>query len=214
MKKRIPLILSLFSIMLFNFVVNSPISYAETIRDDMPIEIELIGSHKPEVDPEFIIYIEADDVSYPMPDGTVNGIYEIKIMGEGKVSFPKIDFDRIGDYSYTIYQDIDSDNESYDYDGTVYILFVTVTLNEETQDFDITYNAYRQGEEDKSDRILFVNEYVQDTLGDFVEPEPKPEPKPPKGGLPLTGSVDVYYMLGFASIMVGVLITALKKARE
>src|SRR5699024_4168685 len=102
-------------------------------------------------------------------------------------------FDRIGDYSYTIYQDIYSDNESYDYDGTVYILFVTVTLNEETQDFDITYNAYRQGEEDKSDRILFVNEYVQDTLGDFVEPEPKPEPKPPKGGLPLPGSVDVYY---------------------
>ncbi|HZJ87243.1 MAG TPA: hypothetical protein VFC75_03370 [Erysipelothrix sp.] len=215
MRKRIPIILSLVIIMLFNLVVNSPTSYAETANTDLTIETQLTGP-KPEVDPVFEIVIESDDENFPMPIGAIDGVYEVALKGAQKVLFPVIEYTGIGDYSYTIYQK-EFDDESYEIDKTIYKLFVIVTLDEETGGFVVTFNLYKLGEEEKSDNILFINKYTSDVLGEKIEP-PKPVDKPKgvlgKKILPLTGSVDVYYMLGLGSIMIGILIKTLIKTRE
>lgn len=215
MRKRIILILSLLSIMLFNFAVNSPISYAETTNQDLELEITLGGSHKPEVDQEFILVIEASNTETPMPSTAVDGIYKISILGEGKVPFPDIEYTHVGEYHYYIYQELDPDNEDYSYDDTVFNLVVIVTNNEETSELEVTYNLYVLGEETKIANIIFNNEYVRDILSE-VEPKPDPDPEPEQkpGGLPLTGSVDVYYVLGFVSVMFSVLFFTLKQAKE
>ena len=80
----------------------------------------------PSVPEEFVVQMEAEDPSYPMPEGSVDGIFEMVISGNSFMSFPSMSYTEPGIYTYTIEQ-IAGLNPLCAYDPSVYHLKVSVT---------------------------------------------------------------------------------------
>ena len=73
-----------------------------------------------------MVQMEAEDPSYPMPEGSVDGIFEMVISGNSFMSFPSMSYTEPGIYTYTIEQ-IAGLNPLCAYDPSVYHLKVSVT---------------------------------------------------------------------------------------
>ncbi len=120
----------------------------------------------PPVAEEFVFNMAADDPSFPMPEGSEDGLCSISIKGAGDVDFPAITFDQVGIYTYTIYE-TPGRNVKCKYDKTVYYMVITVTNNadytnlENTVDLHtVTVNA-KHGEkvDEKVEDVKFINRY-------------------------------------------------------
>ena len=91
----------------------------------IPVKVEVEGA-APSVPEEFVVQMEAEDPSYPMPEGSVDGIFEMVISGNSFMSFPSMSYTEPGIYTYTIEQ-IAGLNPLCAYDPSVYHLKVSVT---------------------------------------------------------------------------------------
>lgn len=69
----------------------------------IPVKVEVEGA-APSVPEEFVVQMEAEDPSYPMPEGSVDGIFEMVISGNSFMSFPSMSYAEPGIYTYTIEQ--------------------------------------------------------------------------------------------------------------
>ena len=69
----------------------------------IPVKVEVEGA-APSVPEEFVVQMEAEDPSYPMPEGSVDGIFEMVISGNSFMSFPSMSYTEPGIYTYTIEQ--------------------------------------------------------------------------------------------------------------
>ena len=67
----------------------------------IPVKVEVEGA-APSVPEEFVVQMEAEDPSYPMPEGSVDGIFEMVISGNSFMSFPSMSYTEPGIYTYTI----------------------------------------------------------------------------------------------------------------
>ncbi len=153
----------------------------------IPVTIELKGDH-PKTEDTFEVILTAKNGA-PMPEGSENGKYTLEIEGEDTVSFPAIEYTRVGVYEYTVYQKSGS-NRYVDYDETVYDVTVYIT-NKEGGGYDVTVVAYEKGGEDKCE-IEFENRYDYPGVPVIPPPETEPEetkperPDPPETNPPET----------------------------
>ena len=111
----------------------------------------------------YTIKLRADDPSYPMPAGTVNGVYEMKITGAATQNFPTITYDRVGIYTYTVWQEAGS-NKKCTYDETMYFLTVYITNAEDGSGLESTVVLHLKPglEGEKVPDIVFANKYAWD----------------------------------------------------
>lgn len=92
---------------------------------DPPVEKRISGD-TPSSSSVFTFYLKADNTTYPMPEGSADGLKSIVINGAGSVDFGNITYTRAGTYTYTVYERTGSAS-GYTYDTTVYHMTVVIT---------------------------------------------------------------------------------------
>ncbi len=129
----------------------------QTSIGEIPVTIS-IGGSPPRDHEDYKIILEADDPDYPMPEGSVKGIFSMIIRGENTVNLPQINFSSLGIYTYRIYQKVGT-NELATYDSTVYNLTVSVINAEEGSGLETSAILYKGSEKDKTGEVVFQNDY-------------------------------------------------------
>lgn len=133
-------------------------SFAETAPTvQLPVTIDLSGK-VPSKAEEYTVILTAKKNVYPMPEGSVDGRYELKILGEGTEELGPIIYTKLGVYEYTIHQ-IAGVNSKGTYDSKVYDVTVYVTNDEDNGGFKVTLAVSSGNEADKYDSIKFTNSY-------------------------------------------------------
>ena len=122
------------------------------------VEVALEGT-PPEVPENHVIELKADDVSFPMPEGAVDGRSTITVEGPGSATFPVLEFDQLGIYTYTITQRAGSEPTVIHYDEKAYNLKITVYRDETTDQYYLQEALREAGGEDKTDIAVFLNQY-------------------------------------------------------
>jgi len=152
----------------------------------VPVSTEIAGENAP-TETEFNIYMETLDKANPMPEVT-----ELLLTGTDNGTFGPITYTKPEDYQYRIYQ-ATGNAKHITYDDTVYTVTVRVT-NADDGSLNAVIWAIRDGEENKVDKITFVNEY-----------EPPVVAKPKTGD---TNDMAMWLVLGGMSLLciTGVLI--------
>ena len=166
---------------------------AETPGVSIPVTISLSGT-LPETAEDFTVRLQADDPSYPMPKGSDGDVYTMTVTGADTKSFPTVTYDRVGIYTYTIYQ-VAGSNSKCTYDDSVYALTVYVTNAEDGSGLETSAVLYPDAQGDKLTGATFANEY------ETVPPTPTPDPVVPT---PITG--DTANPLLYAGIIIADLI--------
>lgn len=161
MRKWINLFLALVMIVMCSMTMVVP-AYAEELpalpEVYVPVEISISGPH-PYYTEDYVVRMEPDDASYPMPEGTVDGVCSLTITGEGTDHFPAMVFNRVGIYTYKVYQ-LKGSNDTCSYDKTVYSLKVTITNNEDYTGFEATAVLYPDSGKVKRLAAEFDNKYT------------------------------------------------------
>lgn len=165
MKKWLYVFLTLVMTVMCSMIMVLPVYAAELPGVSVPVTIYLSGT-LPYPAEDFTVVLKADDAEYPMPNGTVNGVYSMTITGEGAESFPAITYDRVGIYTYTVYQ-VAGTNKKCTYDDTVYALTVTVSSKTDYSGLEATAVLYTDSEGDKLSGAEFENKYKVETPSDI-----------------------------------------------
>lgn len=143
---------------------------------NLPVTIRLAGDYPQ--NERYTIVLKADDAANPMPAESENGRCEMTITGAGTESFPTIVYNRVGVYSYQVWQKPGS-NPDCEYDDTIYHVTVYITNDEENGGLNITVVAYADGNSEEKTEIIFKNYYEYDPI--IPPPETKPdETEPPE----------------------------------
>lgn len=137
-----------------------------------------------------------------MPGGTVNGEYSVTITGEETKSFPAITYDRVGVYTYMVYQAAGT-NKKCTYDNTVYALTVTVSNKTDYSGLEASAVLNPDSEGEKQPGAKFENKYK-------VEP-PSDAPKTGDGSTPLLYAV---LILGSIGVIVCLFLTRKRNNME
>ena len=99
------------------------------------------------------VLLVAQSPKCPMPKGSVDGVYTLTVTGSG--SFPSITFDKMGVFSYTIYQE--KGTTALEYDNTVYQLTVYITRGTNGTNMEVVLT--KSNGADKLDVCSFSNLY-------------------------------------------------------
>ena len=172
MKKWLNVFFALVMTIMCSITMVLPVYAAEPPEVSLPVTISLSGT-LPYPEEDFKVVLKANNVDDPMPEGTVNGACSVIITGDGSKNFPTIIYDRVGVYSYRIYQ-VAGTNKKCTYDDRVYTLTVTVSNKTDYSGLEATAVLHPESGGDKLADIEFENKYP-------VEPEPAKD-------LPKTGN--------------------------
>ena len=134
-----------------------PAYAAELPGVSVPVTISLSGT-LPYPAEDYTVVLKAEDAAYPMPSGTISGAYSMTITGKGTKNFPVITYDRVGVYTYTIYQ-VAGTNKKCTYDETVYTLLVQITNKEDYSGLEATAVLYPDSDGEKVPGAEFLNKY-------------------------------------------------------
>lgn len=178
MKRWISTILGTVMAVMCMVSMSIPAFAAESPEVSIPVSVSLSGT-LPKPAEDFTIKLRADNASYPMPEGANRDVYTMTITGADTKNLPIIAYNRVGVYTYTIYQ-VAGSNRKCTYDDTVYALTVYVTNAEDGSGLEATTVLYPDSEGDKQPGADFNNAY------EMVKPTPTPAPTP-KPTTPKTG---------------------------
>lgn len=188
MKKWLNVFLALVMTVMCSMIMILPVYAAELPGVSVPVTISLSGT-LPYPEEDYKVVLKAEDADYPMPEGTVNGACSMTITGEGTANFPTIIYDRVGVYSYRIYQ-VAGTNKKCTYDDRVYTLTVTVSNKTDYSGLEATAVLHLDSEGDKLPGAKFENKYK-------VEQEPTPDlPKTGDESTPLLYAVLMVVSMG------------------
>ena len=95
----------------------TPIPTDKALMNDPPVKKTVYGTSNSTVSFEFVLV--AQNATFPMPDGSKDGVKRIKINGQGTAEFGRWSYDRVGTYYYTVYE-INTAALGYTYDSMVY----------------------------------------------------------------------------------------------
>ena len=164
MRKWINLFLALVMIVMCSMTMVVP-AYAEELPEQsalpevyVPVKISLSGP-LPNPAEEYIVRMEPEDAAYPMPEGTVDGVSSLTITGAATENFPAIVFDRVGIYTYKLYQ-LEGTNKRCTYDKTGYFLKVTISNKEDYSGLEATAVLYPFDGGEKMLTAEFKNVYA------------------------------------------------------
>lgn len=201
MKKWVNVFFALVMAAMCSVTMALPAYAAELPEVSVPVTISLSGT-LPHPAEDYTVVLKADDGAYPMPDGTVDETYTMTITGEDTKNFPAITYDRVGIYTYTIYQAAGT-NKKCTYDDTVYALTVTITNKADYSGLEATAVLYPDSDGEKLPGAEFENRYK-------VDP-PSETPKTGDESAPLLYAVLIVVSMG---IIVGLLLTRKNKKIE
>lgn len=164
MRKWLNVFLALVMTVMCSMTMVLPAYAAELPGVSVPVTISLSGT-LPYPAEDYMVVLKADDVDYPMPNGSVDGAYSLTITGEDTENFPTITYDRVGVYTYKVYQ-VAGRNQKCTYDDTVYSLTVTITNKEDYSGLEATAVLYPDSDGDKLPGAEFANKYKVDPPSD------------------------------------------------
>lgn len=127
---------------------------------DPPVEKKISGD-RPAHASSFSFNMEADNVNFPMPEGSEDGKKSVTIQGEGAVDFGNITYTQAGVYTYKIHERQES-LKGYTFDKTIYTMTVTVTDNKGTLEAERVINVL---DGKKADKAVFTNQYKSPSDG-------------------------------------------------
>lgn len=140
---------------------------------ELPVTVSLSGTPPPS-DSKYVIILEAESPEYPMPEGSVDGKYELSMTGASTTKFPEIEFTSPGVYTYKIYQSKDI-NDYYSYDDRVYNLIIDVTSKGPGVGLETSVILYLTGETEKQEVFFELEVEVSQVLPGY-EPDEEEEP--------------------------------------
>ena len=129
----------------------------DPVTATVPVNIALSGT-LPETPDVFQIQVTAEDPAFPMPEGSVGGVYTMDMAGASSSAF-EITYDKHGIYTYTVEQ-LPLGNEDCYQDTHTYKVIAQVINNEDYTGFDLIVVVYRDDLEEKWDEIYFDNRYA------------------------------------------------------
>ena len=169
----------------------------------VPVTVSISGK-KPRPAEDYTIQLKADDASFPMPEGSDGGVYTMTITGADTKDLPTITYDRVGIYTYTIYQ-VAGSNKKCTYDGSVYTLTVYVTNAEDGSGLEATAVLRLDPDGDKLSGVKFVNKYKT------VRPTPDPvTPETPRTG----DESNLFLYAGLCAVSMGMIAVLCLKRKE
>ncbi|HZK34179.1 MAG TPA: FctA domain-containing protein [Bacillota bacterium] len=179
MKKKQTKFMMFLLILTMCLVLPLPKAFAAEIQSgEIPVTVSL-GGEPLAADEDYEITMKADNADYPMPAGSVDGLFTMKVTGADTGKLPGIEFSSLGIYTYSIFQEAGT-NELVVYDDSVYNLTVYVTNAEDGSGLETTLLLYLLGETAKHDEVAF-NNLEEAFLGVEDIPEDKtPEKEKPK----------------------------------
>ena len=164
MRKWLNVFLALVMAVMCSVTMALPAYAAELPEVSVPVTISLSGT-LPRPAEDYTVVLKADDAAYPMPEGTVDGTYTMTITGEDTKNFPSVTYDRVGVYTYTVYQ-VAGTNKKCTYDDTVYALKVTITNKADYSGLEATAVLYPDTDGEKLTGAEFANKYKVDPPSD------------------------------------------------
>ena len=165
MKKWMSVILGTVMTVMCMMIMTMSAFAAEDPGVSIPVTVSLSGT-LPKPEEEFVIKLKADNASYPMPEEAAGGIYTMTITGADTKKLPTISYNRVGVYTYTIYQ-VAGTNKKCTYDDIVYALKVYISNAEDGSGLEATAVLYPDSESNKLSGAEFKNVY------ETVKPAPK-----------------------------------------
>ena len=157
--KRFALVLCLVALCVGFMGVTAFAAY-DPVTATIPVEITLSG-YLPETADTFRVELTPADATCPMPEGTVDGVYVMDMVGASAGNI-EITFDQHGIYTYTAKQ-LPVENEDCYLDESTYKIVAQVINNEDYTGFDLVVVIYRNDEAEKPDVISFANRYAMPT---------------------------------------------------
>ncbi len=154
-----------------------PAFAAENPGISIPVTVSISGS-RPRPAEDYTIKLQADNIAYPMPEGSVDGVYTMTITGADTKNLPTITYNRVGIYTYTIYQ-VAGTSRRCTYDDRVCLLTVYITNAEDGSGLEATAVLYPDST--KSDKLAgaeFQNHYSSSSHPSKPDPSPSPTPTP------------------------------------
>ncbi len=173
MKRLMSAVLGILMAVMCMMNMTVPAFAAENPGVSVPVTVSLSGT-LPKPAEDFTIKLRADNASYPMPEGAVGDVYTMTITGADTKNLPTISYNRVGVYTYTIYQ-VAGSNKKCTYDDTVYSLVITITNAEDGSGLEATAVLHPDSEGDKLPGAEFKNVY------ETVKPKPT-DPNTPQTG--------------------------------
>lgn len=129
-------------------------TYTPDSTDAAPSVEKKIAGKNPAKDSTFHFTLTGKD-NAPMPEGSKDGRKTVKITGEGKADFGKINFTRAGTYTYKVAEETGNES-SYNYDSTEYTLTYKVTDVRGTLKAEQNITAGGKS----ADAMVFTNKYA------------------------------------------------------
>ena len=129
-------------------------TYTPDSTDAAPSIEKKIAGKNPAKNSTFHFTLTGKD-NAPMPEGSKDGRKTVKITGEGKADFGKINFTRAGTYTYKVAEE-NGNESSYNYDSTEYTLTYKVTDVRGTLKAEQSITAGGKS----ADAMVFTNKYA------------------------------------------------------
>ena len=129
-------------------------TYTPDSTDAAPSVEKKIAGKNPAKNSTFHFTLTGKD-NAPMPEGSKDGRKTVKITGEGKADFGKINFTRVGTYTYKVAEE-NGNESSYNYDSTEYTLTYKVTDVRGTLKAEQSITAGGKS----ADAMVFTNKYA------------------------------------------------------
>jgi pilin isopeptide linkage protein len=126
-------------------------------KEDPPIK-KIVEGTTGEND-QFTFRMTADDPSFPMPEGSVDGVKTVTVTGPGEYEFGWMYFDHAGTYTYTV-EEVAGTNTNYTYDTTP---FKKTTVVEEVDGHLVVTKAVYSRNGADSEVATFTNVYSTGT---------------------------------------------------
>ncbi|MCR4622964.1 MAG: hypothetical protein K5663_12875 [Clostridiales bacterium] len=161
-------LLAAFLVLVLAFMSFSALAEEGTAPDlsaSVTVRVQVLGT-APQPAETYRIVLTADDKSYPMPAGSSNGEYTLRITGSATRDLPEIKFTEMGVYTYTIRQLRGNAQTAISYDRRVYNLTIAVYRDGNNQ-FYIVEILREAGSQQKLDMCLFQNRYSEEY---FIDP--------------------------------------------
>lgn len=132
----------------------------------IPLELRISNNSNQMTIDRFTFEMVPLEEDFPMPKDAQDGKLSFTVDKEGVYSLGSIEYDTPGDYTYKVYQ-LNKNNSQYKYDNTVYIVKISVVNSEDLSELETHIVITKaDNEEEKLDKLEFVNEYIAPDSGD------------------------------------------------
>lgn len=205
--------LVMLTVLLLLVVCAMPALAAASVSVSLPVTVRVSG--KVPAAAEYVsIVLEAADAANPMPEGSADGKYKLRMRAGSESAFPEIVYTKPGTYRYTVRQNR-GNVAGCTYDASLFVVDVCIAPGDDGL-YPVIVVQENEGTT-KLGGITFRNTY-RDATPTPNPGEPEPPTPPSSGELPPTGVEDywMFYLGGAAAflLLAGLMVRILLRPDE